>query len=126
MLSLSRPALATDNSTCVQERLAGLGYEPGPVTETFDEETVAAARAFAESTGFPMPALSAVTAAEWCAVLSGWNARYSGPGLLQRNPLDFAGLTAMRNQDPAALPRGIHFGDSVPIAVREAIVSDLA
>ena len=120
------PASADDMSVCVQRELADRGFNPGLVDGTISQTTLAAADAFAAATTFPMPPLAITTAAEWCGVLAGWDKRHSGPRVLLDEALRYDLLEAYRNDDPAALPRGIYFGSSVSASVRALILADLS
>lgn len=60
-------ATADDAVRCVQAFLDFEGYDPGPIDGALGGRTVAAAAEFAATDGQALPALSAASAAAWCA-----------------------------------------------------------
>ncbi len=120
----SVPAAAAEPGACVQEKLAARGLYKGPADGVLGPLTTAASAAFTSSMTFPMPPLTTATAAEWCAVLTGWDRRDANP--FPDKPGLGAAILPYRNSDTAALPIGIRFREDVPVAIRKLIVDDFA
>ncbi len=60
------PSTALGSAACVQEELAGLGYQPGPADGVLGRRSVGAANLFAGDTGLTLPDLTDDTAGQWC------------------------------------------------------------
>ena len=118
-------AAAVELSVCVERALADQGFDPGPVDGKVDAATRSAADSFTAENGRAMPPLALGMMREWSGTLANWDEHGSGPPLLLRSPVSFSGLGDLASIDTAALPRGIHFSSSIPIALRRYILEDL-
>ena len=69
--AVAAPAYADNNVLCVQQELAGRGYNPGPIDGALGSRTQSAAQSAAAAGRLGLPPLTAGTAGAWCQALRG-------------------------------------------------------